>query len=344
MSYKVYTTCVAAQSHVKMNQYVQMVIQGLIAGAIAVLFVAVVGEPWCLIPAGAVMLAVTDLGYCHWWLEDRLVCLGADTPVDVSAIGMLVSTEPASGKGFPGCFDTDFSINILVAPNLPGDSEQKVASSSPYGNLVAEQDLTKNEGLQFKRDPIHDAQANKDCWCLHAEFEGGGVADALLGAQIALGLAVIGLILCLAIPGVWGAVLGAIFAILAILAGLLGALLGLGDTGSATDVNPNLGSLHSTDGQDPPDVLYVQGRWVYDSGHNNEDQGWNEIHPIKYCTKVGTFNGTWPATTGVLIAKMDGAVGEAQSPVTKDEQKKPENLWLIHPLIDGCKPKDEPPK
>src|SRR4029077_11156095 len=32
------------------------------------------------------------------------------------------------------------------------------------------------------------------------------------------------------------------------------------------------------------------GSWVYDSGH--QPRGWNEIHPIKFCSPIGHYSAT----------------------------------------------------
>jgi hypothetical protein len=34
-------------------------------------------------------------------------------------------------------------------------------------------------------------------------------------------------------------------------------------------------------------------------------------------------------------------VGTAGSPLTVTNQGRPENLWEVHPTIDGCRPADE---
>jgi hypothetical protein len=83
----------------------------------------------------------------------------------------------------------------------------------------------------------------------------------------------------------------------------------------------------------------VQGTWVYDSAHT----GWNEIHPIKVCTKVGEWKGEWPADIPEIVAGLDAGFAEAANPLTIDRGKDEHNSWTIHPDIDGCGDDDHPP-
>jgi hypothetical protein len=340
MPYNQYTSCVQAPNHVKMDQYIQATIQASIAGGIGALFVAAAGMPWCLLVVVEIAAMMWLLAYCHWWLDDRLICLGGDK----LAIGMLISVEPPEEKSGFDALDTDYSINLLLPPNMPGAGQAAVESSLPYGFLTKEQDATRNIGLPFTGYPAIEKKTGIPCAGLHAEFEGGGVKDTLLGAQIALGLSVAALIVCLGVPGPIGAVIAAILALLALLAALLGAGVGLGDKGSPADVNPSLGNLHVNDtNKIGADLLVVMGRWVYDAGHNNQDQGWNEIHAIKFCERIGRWTGSWPADIGDLEKKWEGAVDDATSALTVAAQQKPENQWEVHPALDGCRPRNNDP-
>lgn len=348
MAYEQYTTCEPASSHLGMNQYIQASLQSGAAAAIGVLLIAAAGEWWCLPIAAVVAAALWACAYCHWWLGGRLVCLEGDQ----TAVGMVISTEPPAEKSGFGALDTDFSINLLLPPNPPGSNQATVEVSSPFGVLVKEQDSTKNEGLPFTADVdlmMEDKGTGVKSAALHAEFEGAGIQDFLLGSQIALGLATVGLIACLA-GGFWGAVIGYILAILALLAALLGALFGLGDTGSPEDVGLPGIETNKTDGTGA-DVLGIAGRWVYDAGHNDQDKGWNEIHPIKKAEKLATWGGTWddltvegtPVDIDNLIADWTQKVGEAGSPLTAAGQQDPKHHWEVHPLIDGCNGDDSVP-
>src|SRR5437773_715379 len=119
MSYRQYTTCVEEQNHSSMNQYISATISGLLFGAAAAAMAAAAGMPWCMLIALEIGSMVWIIAYCEWWLRDRLICLGGDQDV----VGLLVSIEPATGKDFPGNFDTDYSINLLPYPNRPGQPD-----------------------------------------------------------------------------------------------------------------------------------------------------------------------------------------------------------------------------
>jgi hypothetical protein len=89
-----------------------------------------------------------------------------------------------------------------------------------------------------------------------------------------------------------------------LLAAVLGKFLG---AGSPTDVDPSLGDLQPIKldpNTDKPlagaDIVYVRGTWVYDSLH----EGWNEIHPVKVCAKVGTWTGDWATQPPIDLSKV----------------------------------------
>ena len=80
------------------------------------------------------------------------------------------------------------------------------------------------------------------------------------------------------------------------------------------------------------DLLYVRGRWVFDSLH----EGWNELHPIKVCTRVGGWDGAWPAGTVDVQKRLDEAFDAAERDDVVRRQEQPEHQWRVHPLVDGC--------
>jgi hypothetical protein len=343
MAYKQYTICTSASDHVEMNQYIQATLWSLIPGGLISLLLIVSGMPWCILLALLMGAAAWVIAYCHWWLHDRLICLGGKDD-DRIAIGMLVAVNPPNEKTGFDAIDTDYSVNLLLMPNLPTDTRQAIETSSPYGHLVKEQDSTKAEGLPFTSFPAVDTETGIESTVLHAEFEGGGVDDMLLGAQVGFFIAGAALIVCMAVPFPLGAVLAAILAALALLAMLLGLLLGLKDPGSPTDVDPSLGDLHKNDASGTgADILVVSGTWVYDSGHNNQGEGWNEIHPVKHCQIAGTWEGKWPDDPKAFQDEWEDKIAEAKSPLTIADQKRPQSQWQAHPLVDGCGPEDEPP-
>jgi hypothetical protein len=336
MAFEQYTSCRKAADHVDQNQYIQATIQAVLAAGIGAALIAAAAEPWCLGIAAVIGADMWLLGYCHWWLEDRLVCLDGDK----SAVGMNVKSEPPSEKSGFDALDTDFSINLLLPPTAPGETRANVEASVPFGVLVAEHASTRDAGLPFTSLREPDSGNKVESTVLHAEFEGGGVADTLLGAQIGLGLATVGLIICLGVPPPWGAIIGYILAFLALLAMLFGALFGLGDEGTPEDAG--LPSVETNDANGKgADVLGVFGRWVYDAGHNNEGKGWNEIHPIKKAVKLAEWDGDWPKNINDIIADWDEQVGQTGSPLTVASQDKPEHGWEVHPDIDGCDPPEE---
>jgi hypothetical protein len=89
----------------------------------------------------------------------------------------------------------------------------------------------------------------------------------------------------------------------------------------------------------------VKGTWVYDSAH----EGWNEIHPIKHCQRIGTWEGSWtaagfpPGYEKEAVDRWCGAIGKAADPLVVSEQERPENQWQIHPSVDGCRPAEATP-
>jgi hypothetical protein len=312
------------------------VLQGLLAGGVAALIAVAAGEPWCALIGVEIFLMAGIVAFCEWWLYDRLICLDGDQ----AAIGMLVSIEPATGKSGLGAFDTDYSINLLLFDNPIGVTQAVAEVQPPFGELIKGQQAITDLGLSTPGETATDAPSGKECAVLHAEFEGAGIEDLKIGAQVGLGIAIAALVVCLAIPGPIGAVVAGILALLAFLAALIGALFGLGDTGSPADVNPDLGNLHTNDpanGGIGADLLYVYGTWVYDTYH----EGWNEIHPIKVCARVGRWDGDWPKGFDGEIDHIKDAFDDAKDDDTKHEQKRPKHHWGVHPDVDGCKDDDE---
>lgn len=348
MSYRQYTQCVIPSSYVSMHQYISSTIAGLLVGAVAGAIAIAAGMPWCLLVAAEIAAMVWIIAYCDWWLNGRLICLGGG---DEYAAGMLVRIEPATGKDFPGSFDTDYSINLLPYPNLPGPldpadpdklnpDQNTVAATPPFGRLVKEQDSTKALGLGFRGEFGTEKSTGAKVAVLHGEFEGAGIRDLQIGAFAGYGIAVAALFVCIAVPFPWGAIIAGVLALLAFLALLIGGLVGLGDTGSPTDVNPNLGNLHTNEDKDHlgASLLYIEGTWVFDTMH----EGWNEIHPIKVATEWGRWDGAWPDDAGAQIDRLKAGFDDARSDETKDKQKKPRHKWKVHPDVDGCDEQDEP--
>jgi hypothetical protein len=130
-----------------------------------------------------------------------------------------------------------------------------------------------------------------------------------------------------------------------------------GDFSDAAD-NPESGTLHKED------CVFVAGDHVYDAGH---PEGWHELHPVKHVQKmcqesfdpqccphadstsvdpvthVRSFDD--PAFRDRVFQLWNRWCGEyhkANDPRTTDNQANPENLWCLHPLIDGCQRPTDP--
>jgi hypothetical protein len=345
------------------------------------------------------------IAYCLWWLYDRLICLGGE----VCAIGLLGKPEPPSMKSGFDKFDTDFSINLVLAPHNiqelppgypgtvpppPGGADPteyyhekfldalhgQIADDGIQGNLIKEQPTTKDEGWDFRgyfntvgsrtEAIVHHHQPY-----LHCEWEGGGMHKLLMALYVVLALVTAAAIAC-AIP-IIGTIVCAILMVAALAVSVAGVVAALNDTGTPAVTDPVTGQ--TTDQLHPgEDILFVRGDWVYDSAH----EGWNEVHPLKVCYRVGTAkyeagsNVDWDAAIGSFMVargrwKFDPADptrrtffkdaapkaedwrawvqswcdgGEqASSGITIHNQGRPENKWAIHPVIDGCRPEPEGP-
>ena len=350
MPYQQFTKCVDAKDHNTQSEYIQATITAVIGGGIAALIaLAIAGPSLCLLFVAPILGAIWIIAYCRWVLFDRLICLpdpsdpGRPGGSDQLAIGVVVDISPPDSSFLhtinpdPGSVDTDYSIGILLAPNEPGDTDtdkQMVEASVPYGFLVKEQPATHDVGLPFSGMKATDQQTGIGSWVLHCEFEGAGARDLMLAAEIALALAVAALGVCLFVP-LGGLIIAGILAILSVLAYLLGIIVAHSDQASPADENPALGEIHANDGTGQgADILVIMGSWVYDTGH----EGWNELHPVKFCERIGTWPGKWPTTLFGLEARWATAIGQATSTDTLENQQQPQNQWQVHPLLDGCQP------
>ena len=326
MAYRQYTKCVSVDDYI--GKWAAQVIIGAAIGAIPLLLGASV------VPGVLIVLLGAIIAYCRWWLYDRLICLGPD----VCAVGYVLTVEPPSEKSFLDKFDTDYSFNLVLAPNLQGTTQAE-AETGFQGNLVKETAGISSHGLDWQGHQAQQYQ-NEETAVLHCEFEGGGVYDLLQAALAALALATAAAVVC-SIP-VFGWVACLILTAVAAVVTLVGIVVALNDTASPNDVDPHLGDLHVNDATGRgADILVVQGAWVYDSAH----EGWNEIHPIKHCQRIGTFEGNWADYGGgaSLRDSYCDAIAQTSTPLTVANQQQPQNQWVIHPLVDGCDPGDSPP-
>jgi hypothetical protein len=340
--FKQYTLCSQPISWMSPAAYIATA-----TAAIAVVFAAM---GYGTFPCGLLLieafLVAGGIAFCDWWLNIRLVCLGGDR----SVIGMVISVETPQEKvgavdlGDPktiaNALDTDYSINLLVYPTMPGVDQPGLEASVPYGVLAAETDGVRDHVGFFTGEEARDKKGVlPPTAVLHAEFEGAGIADFRIGLLVAYGLALAAWAVCVAIPGPIGWVVAGILALLAFLAALIGGMVGVGEPGSPTDVPGAPTEIHQPDDKGlGSDLLYVRGRWVFDSLHT----GWNELHPIKACTRVGSWDGAWPGGMVDLQERLDAAFDAAERDEVVKRQEQPEHQWHVHPLVDGCDRSTEP--
>jgi hypothetical protein len=181
---------------------------------------------------------------------------------------------------------------------------------------------------------------------LEVEFEGAGVWDLYQALIVASVVAGVGAVLC-AIPIIgWIACL--VLSIVALAIAGIGAGVALSDDSAENQANSQVGVIHP--GQD---VLFVMGRWVYDSAHT----GWNELHPVLFCQRIAQvpqadlIAGTpWQSFPDLGVQNLEatisgfcGLANDALSTATAIAQLQPQNQWSIHPLVDGCSPDSNAP-
>jgi hypothetical protein len=79
------------------------------------------------------------------------------------------------------------------------------------------------------------------------------------------------------------------------------------------------------------DFMVAVGRWHF------EPDG----------TSKKTVKDSGPATGQDVkdwVQSFCDAAARASSPLTVDDQSRPENSWTVHPVIDGCQPEGERPR
>jgi hypothetical protein len=341
MAYRQYTSCVSPGNYVDFGGNLvgisNMLLLVLSMGFVAFFLASILGGPagiWI-----AIALDTSFIIYFIWWLHGRLICLGGVKCL----IGVITSLGPSNPLDKGG--DNDFVMNLLLAPShtnytFPNDDYW---NSMPQGELVS----PNPQILAIGRGYVQGEDHKKYIVGLHCEFEGDGIYSLLLKAIIILALLIAMLI--------WpeATLILAIVAVVIFLLGLLGDWLlappsgpGAGDDPSET--NLPIGNLESGD------IVVVKGDWVYDSLH----PGWNEIHAVHDCQKIGSMplpapdkldDPTIPETpwpTGLNdAAGVAAALGEWCSAIDQTgvieqagSRKNPQNDWVIHPLIDGCNP------
>jgi len=350
MAYEQYTRCIAPGLFVE-RTLAMLLIRAAVLSPLSAVIALAAGHWYCWLYVAEIYGMALVIAYCRNWLYERLICLGGD----VSALGAIVEVNGAKTALFDVDWDNDFTLSLVLQNTPFGVLQAEAQEIAPYGYLIKGQDVIRNPpvnrdtpGLTAvdRNDAAHPGGTGKECAVLHIEFEGSGNYDLLQVAEAGLAFSVAALLACL-LPWPVGLVLSVGLAILGLLALLLGAIIGNSNRpGDPADVNPNLGELHSNN--DPndglgygADILYVEGTWVYDSLH----EGWNEIHPVKVCTKMGCWKGDWNdifctgedmPTPPEVVQRLQHGFQVARAEETRINQARPEHQWRVHPALDAC--------
>ncbi len=335
MAFEQYTRCVQPVDW-KPRSYWIITLQSLTLAPFTTVLVFGMAKPWCLLIVAEIVGLSWVIAYARHFLYHRLICLGGDRDV-IGAI-VSVSAPPAFTELD---WDNDYSINLLLQNTEYGVKQAEAEMSSPYGYLIAPQPGVTDPPVS-RPTPGHPALdkfgTGLTCATLHAEFEGAGHYQLMQVAEGMLGFAVAALIACTFLPWPADVIIAAGMALLAFLGFLFGAIASKGARpGSPSDVDPNLGTLETNDSDNEghgsgAHIVFVRGSWVFDPLHD----GWNEIHPIKVCTIIGTWDGEWSDPKPDVIERIRTALDDAQSDGTRVKQGQPEHQWQVHPNLDGC--------
>ena len=282
---------------------------------------------------------------CAFLHGGKLICIQENA----CTIGRIMELIPvgADKSGFE-TIDDDFTFNILPSPHSPVELRSEMTMSDPYqGPFLAPQPPSDDLGLGFMGVSVQFTNIPHDTEVFHVEVKGCRVHDVCtvlkvmsFGAPIVAAICsipLIGWVVCLIAALIW-------LAITAVSVAIAWAAAHNGDINDVYD--PAAGTLTAADPTtgEGGDVVLVSGDWVYDAGHS----GWNEIHPIRHVQRLtpvvnARFRGMGKADPTLVEAfkkeVLDvwcGHVGMSSDPLVIEEQKKPENQWHIHPLIDGC--------
>jgi hypothetical protein len=320
------------------------------------------GTPFAI---GAVLWAAQEI--CQFITGGKLICLGGDR----CAIGRVAHIEPIGfEKKLEETIDDDFSLNIVLAPQLLGgfvghsrDANLGIGRSGPQGDLIKEQagmgqpyepagpgSHFNGYTRAFTSFPYDDPSTHPilvdpfEVPVLHVECEGSrihDVCDALMkGVAPSPFLEKVCSLKIFGIPiGRFICTVESLAKAPLILTAVAKAWLAAkgGDIG---DVLEGGGTI------EVGDYVVVTGRWVWDGGHS----GWNELHPLKRIQKVdpetyvwGDFDDyhqRWCDQIGKAPPAADpGEVPEGMTPEQEavwESQRSPENLWDLHPSVDGC--------
>jgi len=336
MAYRQYTSCVQPINFAGATVVGYTYLLGIL-GLITAAFIAAYAVPGgsSLIYTLPILIAlfIALIIFLLWWLYDRLICLGGV----VCAIGIVEGHNHPPDLTKAG--DDDYTINIFLAGGPTDIARPKQEFwDGPLGDLVAEQLTILQIGLHYGQDGS-DLNHMK---MLHCEFEGSGIRNMLIWANLTLAILIAALVLLL--------VGGPIGYIIATILWILAALLGLGEiynyfnplnVGSPSDVDHNKGELNRGD------LVIVKGDWIYDSLH----VGWNEIHAVHDCQVILRglkFEDPWPSDIGMGLGldtpdRVKAAVkfwcdmlDKATTAQVNGNRDDPAQNWVVHPAIDGC--------
>ena len=339
MAYKKYTSCIEPEHYVvdfgtHLLGYAQLFLMVLTIGFIAYALIAIAGGPVAII--AAVAFLTVWISILEWYLHGRLICLGDDER-NCAIIGMVRSHGPSDPSWGEKYGDDDYTMNIMLAPGpISLDEPEAEYWKEPQGHLVAENPKILNINKHYPTN-----EDRKYVKFLHCEFEGSGIRERL---DLLYGI-VATLLAALVIPGFW--IVSIILLLLLIFGKGVFGEEGQEGSGTPLDVGVNPGSLSGRA------VVVVTGDWIYDSGH----EGWNEIHPVKSCQVIGHLPAeTWKDFTYTdkatnLVFTLDtkenverlrafwcGMLKGAEDAEDGGNRDDPANDWVIHPLVDGCKP------
>lgn len=342
MAFRQYTECVKPGNFVDFSFNaigIRNILIVFLSGGFGVWLIAIfAGGPVGLMVGVALFTMI--VAYLYWWLHGRLICHN-EQPCLLGVVQSLSAADPLQKAG-----DDDFSMNVLLAPGPTGSIEFFKQHNLPappvsayqntlQGRLVSPQQPILDVGRTYVSDEGH----LKYITGLHCEFEGSGIHNLLIWAGVVLGLLVAALALTLFAPGL--SQLITVLILLAIVFGGTGLLTGpfagpgAAGAGDPTNVDESLKDL--VDG----DIVVVKGEWVYDSLHG----GWNEIHPIRACVRIGqaiAFGDPWPpglttdAEVQTALGRWCAMLEDADDTEDGGSRDNPENDWVIHPLVDGC--------
>jgi hypothetical protein len=361
MNPPIYTSCVDAKDYKGLDVTPEIVV------AIAALVISGFNLAGLVISVLVIMEALHRI--CEYMLNGKLVCLGGDE----CAIGHVAGFETVDDKTGFDKIDNDFSINLLLGPWDLEDfthsdfvvSYNKVATDGNQGFLVAEYkmptpreaiggklyepsvvEFPDNTYITYNPPPINGVPYSVPVF--HCEIEGERLHLVCAALDFPLSLIPGGTKICKWKPfgisiGRWiCAALSTIFLPFVLIALPIAWAAGSDDNRDFKGA----GTLKRGD------IIVVSGRWVYDAGHT----GWNELHPVlnvfkidekemtrvnindlvnKWCSEIKSIP---PVKEGTAIGDINMTPVQQQ---TYDNQNKPENKWIFHPMLDGCKPRKD---